>query len=259
MSRTITRRRTDCVRSNAFTLIELLVVVAIIALLAAILFPVFARARENARRSACSSNMKQIGLALMQYSQDYDEKLVPVGLAMRWANLTVPYAKSTQIYDCPSFTGVKFTQDLVNNNATNATSAMSYAINEAYWQPGAANKSPNANPPVSQGNSGLTGGAYVTSLAQFESPASTVWVTDGLGTTTSGAFYWETDGNPTLSGAPRQFGTSAANGDVPVERHLETCNVLYTDGHVKAMRLDKLMTLSTTNSNVMKAFSIEDD
>ena len=60
---------------SAFTLIELLVVIAIIAILAAILFPVFGRARENARRSSCQSNMKQVGIALMQYTQDYDERL----------------------------------------------------------------------------------------------------------------------------------------------------------------------------------------
>lgn len=62
-------------KKKGFTLIELLVVMAIIAILAAILFPVFARARENARRSACASNLKQIGLAFMQYTQDYDERL----------------------------------------------------------------------------------------------------------------------------------------------------------------------------------------
>src|SRR5919198_613987 len=64
----------------AFTLIELLVVIAIIAILAAILFPVFARAREQARRSACLSNMKQIGLALGMYMQDYDQTFPPGGL-----------------------------------------------------------------------------------------------------------------------------------------------------------------------------------
>ncbi len=60
---------------RAFTLIELLVVIAIIAILAAILFPVFAKAREKARQSSCQSNVKQLGLAFMQYTQDYDEKL----------------------------------------------------------------------------------------------------------------------------------------------------------------------------------------
>ena len=64
-------------KQKAFTLIELLVVIAIIAILAAILFPVFARARENARRTSCLSNMKQIGLGALQYSQDYDEKWMP--------------------------------------------------------------------------------------------------------------------------------------------------------------------------------------
>ena len=61
--------------SRGFTLIELLVVISIVALQAAILFPVFARARENARRSSCQNNLKQIGLGIMQYTQDYDEKL----------------------------------------------------------------------------------------------------------------------------------------------------------------------------------------
>ncbi len=101
-------------RKSGFTLIELLVVIAIIAILAAILFPVFGRARENARRSACQSNMKQIGLGIMQYTQDYDEKM-PCSLPsngifvqfMTVQNVNIlasilPYTKNTQIYTCPS-------------------------------------------------------------------------------------------------------------------------------------------------------------
>lgn len=103
---------------SAFTLIELLVVIAIISILAAILFPVFGRARENARRASCMSNMKQIGLAIMQYTQDYDEKYpymssydnsnIPFtseynGRISIFAQI-YPYTKSYQILRCPSAT-----------------------------------------------------------------------------------------------------------------------------------------------------------
>ena len=114
-------------RKNGFTLIELLVVIAIIALLAAILFPVFARARENARRANCQSNMKQITLGIMQYTQDYDERYPPYGgsnltasggpnchyydisgngsgvyVDNSWATDELPYVKSSQVFVCPS-------------------------------------------------------------------------------------------------------------------------------------------------------------
>jgi prepilin-type N-terminal cleavage/methylation domain-containing protein/prepilin-type processing-associated H-X9-DG protein len=96
-------------RSNGFTLIELLVVIAIIAILASILFPVFARARENARRSSCTSNLKQIALGVAQYTQDYDEKF-PMQyfgpgaeyLENGWSLALQPYLKSTQLFQCPS-------------------------------------------------------------------------------------------------------------------------------------------------------------
>jgi len=93
---------------RGFTLIELLVVIAIIAILAAILFPVFARAREKARQSSCLSNTKQLGLAFMMYAQDYDETLIPLanggyGVARyNWYTLIQPYIKNTQILICPS-------------------------------------------------------------------------------------------------------------------------------------------------------------
>ena len=112
-------RTSDGTRSG-FTLIELLVVIAIIAILAAILFPVFAKVREKARQISCVSNEKQLGLALLQYEQDADEKF-PVGLfinvggqigpqavgfgqsgmGMGWAGQIYPYVKSTGVYKCP--------------------------------------------------------------------------------------------------------------------------------------------------------------
>ena len=94
-------------RVVGFTLIELLVVIAIIAILAAILFPVFARAREKARTAACQSNLKQIVLGILQYAQDYDERLPGAwasGTAGLWSARIFPYVKNDQIFECPSST-----------------------------------------------------------------------------------------------------------------------------------------------------------
>ncbi len=92
---------------KGFTLIELLVVIAIIAILAAILFPVFARAREKARQASCLSNVKQIQLAILMYVQDYDEKFflgrqTMGGRYYYWYHMVQPYVKNNQIWYCPS-------------------------------------------------------------------------------------------------------------------------------------------------------------
>lgn len=120
-------------RRNGFTLIELLVVIAIIAILAAILFPVFAKAREKARQTSCLSNMKQLGLSMMMYSSDTDGKFpgvyndalgYPAGRII-WADCISPYAKNRQIFACPggpndvnvsgSLQGTRYAMNMVHN------------------------------------------------------------------------------------------------------------------------------------------------
>jgi prepilin-type N-terminal cleavage/methylation domain-containing protein/prepilin-type processing-associated H-X9-DG protein len=173
----------------AFTLIELLVVIAIIAILAAILFPVFARARENARRASCQSNLKQIGLGILQYTQDYDEKFCNYSRSVpgSWIVQLDPYVKSTQLFVCPS-----------NATATN----QSYGFN--YYYIGDA------------------------ALAAIGSPAETVMACD-TGRNDSGASVSNYHVNP-----PSQ--PTYASITRPDFRHLETCNVLFVDGHVKTQK-----------------------
>ncbi|RYG69486.1 DUF1559 domain-containing protein, partial [bacterium] len=134
-------------RRRAFTLIALLVVIAIIAILAAILFPVFGRARENARRSSCQSNLKQIGLGLMQYTQDYDETFPgnnmaytatgPSGVySVTWDTVIQPYLKSSQIMVCPSDSvSQRVTHGLYGANASRSYTGTRQVMGDFFLAP----------------------------------------------------------------------------------------------------------------------------
>jgi prepilin-type N-terminal cleavage/methylation domain-containing protein/prepilin-type processing-associated H-X9-DG protein len=247
---------------KGFTLIELLVVIAIIAILAAILFPVFARARENARRSSCQSNLKQIGLGLIQYSQDYDEKLVAARYGpdnvdvsnatnYKWIGAIQPYIKSNQLFTCPS--NAKGQKGFLPANGDNNNHG-SYAINVFMnWD---NNNSPNS--PAS------LDAAQSRSLAQLDEPATTAWVFDAEPNTgqENNSYRVLSTGQTTANGGsivsnvtPNYFLGHAASARIP-ERHLDTTNVLYADGHVKSA---KLTNLTAITGGVRTAFTNQTD
>jgi prepilin-type N-terminal cleavage/methylation domain-containing protein/prepilin-type processing-associated H-X9-DG protein len=233
-------------RKSGFTLIELLVVIAIIAILAAILFPAFAKARESARRSSCSSNMKQIGLGIMQYTQEYDEKMPPANEVgswwgdNSWQRTAQPYIKSFAVFRCPS-DGADVTKG-------------------GWVRPGC---SYGANALLGGDNGFKIRGAFapggdwghpMVATASLNRPTDTIMLAerhntdvqstgnDGNAIQGSAPFIganwmdgWLGPGEiPDGAVAPATY-PNGPNGAVSA-KHLETANFLFCDGHVKSMR-----------------------
>jgi prepilin-type N-terminal cleavage/methylation domain-containing protein/prepilin-type processing-associated H-X9-DG protein len=186
-------------QKRAFTLIELLVVIAIIAILAAILFPVFARARENARRASCQSNLKQIGLGMMMYTQDYDERYpmaewtTSPAVDGAWPVLLQPYLKSVQIFHCPSDSADEGSSYILNNYFEN-------------W-PEASVDSPSTTLMITEGQL-FTGGTY---------------------SMTNAATDYGLNADYTLYNQTGRINDPTKH----LPRHLGTSNILWADGHVK--------------------------
>ncbi len=242
-----------------FTLIELLVVIAIIAILAAILFPAFARARENARRASCSSNLRQMGLGIMQYTQDYDETLPLFSLAtgsykgfsgygsdgddgVRWADSIFPYIKSSQVFDCPS--GTKTMQKY--NRGAVAFGGPYFDITTYSY--GFVTPSSDTNPV------GVAG----RSLAALEDSSGTLMVVeDGRQDAGAGA---ETQGrlipNPgeTIAALGGRLNGMRHTGCADADYNPYAFNALYADGHVKWKRLN-----DTWNGGAMQQWTIAAD
>ncbi len=188
-----------------FTLIELLVVIAIIAILAAILFPVFARAREKARQSSCLSNLKQIATAEMMYQQDYDERTGcycdTIGASstarMSWCDMLTPYVKNSQVFVCPS-------------------SPLRW---RTVYGPGVARAGSYGCNITSVGTATVGSFTYLygyRSVSQLQFPAETL-------------LFTECDGDPYV-----RFNTGASMQYVAT-LHNEGANVAFFDGHVKWM------------------------
>lgn len=192
------------IRRLGFTLIELLVVIAIIAILAAILFPVFAKARESARRASCLSNMKQLGTGIMMYVQDYDECYMPrrgggVGNGGHWGYVIQPYVKNDKLFICPSNTA--------SNNTTIGTPVPDpgFRLRRSY---------------------GVNGWIFDNELfaltsAAVNTPAQNIMIAEHTSNHDDFAGYW--------------WGQTTYR-DVGYAGHNATWNLMYFDGHAKNKR-----------------------
>ncbi len=222
-------------RARGFTLIELLVVIAIIAILAAILFPVFARAREAARAANCKSNLKQLGIGMNMYVQDFDEvyphwafqfmgTTLPTGSPTGngatqnalWFHMLHPYIKNVGVFNCPSST-----PSPVGRYTGQYTGTLSYGYNYN-----------GGSRATSHGGCAANCGVNIplSSMAAIEDVSGTILMTDAN-------YYVTSPGDGTADYANR---VRAA--------HNEMTNVVYIDGHVKAVKYNTIVAPITSGA-----------
>ena len=248
-----------------FTLIELLVVIAIIGILASILFPVFARARENARRASCMSNMKQMGLGLMMYTQDYDEQMpnssilhsgigqytFPSGALADvstepWYSLIFAYMKNWQVFNCPSEDPALYYNGRYNITtfpySYNYVAPVPQGSCTTKWDCGISMGPPND----------AAGTQPAAKLAAIEDPAGTIFVVEGSAAVTQfrKAPYLPTETDIDARGACSYLPTYQYARCLRA-RHLGTIGTLFVDGHVKAMPWKSILG-SDSDPNVVR-------
>jgi len=195
--------------SVGFTLIELLVVIAIIAILAAILFPVFARAREKARQTSCLNNIKQIGTAIMMYVQDYDEKFVDTSSQWRWYIPTQPYIMNDQVFYCPS----------MGSDAGN--SYTDYVINGVF--------------------------AHGMSQSEVKRAAKTILIGERIDDGPWDGYHpWPADGASwgNINAYTASDGHNWFLDHISKDRHNDGCNYAFADGHGKWLKWDQTLSPS---------------